>query len=206
MASSRVSPATKRRAMRRVVPLEVTHLAKRGLSESLRSVARSMQYDYARVNPLGLVRVPIQELFRIEGGHAAGARGGDGLAVAMILHIARNEYPRYSGQGAMFGNEVAIAVHLQLAFEHGRVGIVADGHEYAVNCDFASFFRLQVAKTSAFDVPFRRKNFFDDERSDEFDFRIGPGAVNHDFGGAKFVAAVSQVDLVCVARQKVSLF
>src|SRR6266403_2839785 len=43
IASSRVSPATKRRAMRRVVPLEVTQLAKPLLSESLRSVDRSMR-------------------------------------------------------------------------------------------------------------------------------------------------------------------
>src|SRR5260370_15567952 len=43
MASSSVSPATKRRAMRRVVPLEVTHLAKPLLSESLSSVDRSMR-------------------------------------------------------------------------------------------------------------------------------------------------------------------
>src|SRR5580658_4681045 len=83
MASSRVSPATKRRAMPRVVPLEVTHLAKPGLSESLRSVARSMQYDYARGRACRLVGVPIQELFRVQGGHAAGAGGRDGLSVAV---------------------------------------------------------------------------------------------------------------------------
>src|SRR5271154_56982 len=106
MASSSVSPATKRRAMRRVVPLEVTHLAKRGLSESLRSVARSMQYDYARVNPLGLARVLFQELFRIQGSHAAGTRGGDGLAVAMILYVARDKHAGYGRQGAMLGDEV----------------------------------------------------------------------------------------------------
>src|SRR5580700_1451433 len=99
MASSSVSPATKRRAMRRVMPLEVTHLAKRGLSESLRSVARSMPYDYARVNPLGLARVLFQELFGIESGHASGARGGDGLAIAMVLHIASDKHTRDGGQG-----------------------------------------------------------------------------------------------------------
>src|ERR1700683_5375645 len=104
MASSSVSPATKRRAMRRVVPLEVTHLAKRGLSESLRSVARSMQYDYASVNPQRLVPVLFQELFGIEGGHAAGAGGGDGLTVTMILHITSDEHAWDSGQGAVFGD------------------------------------------------------------------------------------------------------
>src|SRR5580658_2182936 len=119
MASSRVSPATKRRAMPRVVPLEVTHLAKPGLSESLRSVARSMQYDYARGRACRLVGVPIQELFRVQGGHAAGAGGRDGLSVAVVLHIARYKHTGNGGQAAMFRDEVAVGVHLQLAFEDG---------------------------------------------------------------------------------------
>src|SRR5579863_8033254 len=117
MASSSVSPATKRRAIRRVVPLEVTHLAKPGLSESLRSVARSMQYDYARGRAGRLVGVPIQELFRVEGGHAAGASGGHGLAIPMVLDIARYKNTGNRSQAAMFGNEVAVGIHVQLAFE-----------------------------------------------------------------------------------------
>src|SRR5580693_5960501 len=119
MASSSVSPATKRRAMRRVVPLEVTHLAKRGLSESLRSVARSMQYDYARGRACRLVGVPIQELFRVQGGHTPGAGGRYGLAITMILHIARYKHTGNGSQTAMFGDEVAVGVHVQLAFEDG---------------------------------------------------------------------------------------
>src|SRR5580700_2798010 len=164
MASSSVSPATKRRAIRRVVPLEVTHLAKPGLSESLRSVARSMPYDYAFVNPLRLARVLFQELFGIEGGHAAGARGGNGLAVAMVLHIASDEHTGDGGQGAVFGDEVAVGVHLQLALEDGGVGIVADGDEDAVHGDFADFFRLEIAQARAFHVAFGTDNLFDDER------------------------------------------
>src|SRR5271169_173644 len=190
MASSSVSPATKRRAIRCVVPLEVTHLAKRGLSESLRSVARSMQYDYARVNPLGLVRVSFQELFRVQSGHTTGAGGGDGLAIAMVLHITGDEHAWDGGQGAVFGDEVAVGVHLQLALEHGRIGIVAYGDEYTVHRDFACFFRLQISQARALDVAVGRENLFDNERRYEFDFRIRPRAINHDFGGAKFVATV----------------
>ena len=63
-----------------------------------------MQYDYARVNPQLLVRVPFQELFRIQGGHTAGARGGDGLAIAMVLHVASNEYAGDGGQATVFGD------------------------------------------------------------------------------------------------------
>src|SRR5579863_3134847 len=158
MASSRVSPATKRRAIRRVVPLDVTHLAKRGLSESLRSVARSMPYDYARVNPQRLVRVSFQELFGIEGGHATGAGSGYGLAVAVVLHVAGNKDAGNGSQGAVFGYQVAVGVHIELTFEDRRVGVVADGDEDAVHCDFARLLCLWIAEPRAFDVPFWREN------------------------------------------------
>src|ERR1700721_2343233 len=153
MASSRVSPATKRRAIRGVVPLDVTHLARRGLSESLRSVARSMPYDYARVIPQRLVRVSFQELFGIESGHATGASSGYGLAVAVVLHVAGNKDAWNGSQGAVFGDQGAVRVHVELTFEDRRVGIVADGDEDAIYCDFASFLRLRIAKARAFDMP-----------------------------------------------------
>src|SRR6476646_2421773 len=206
MASSRVSPATKRRAIRRVVPLVVTHLAKRGLSESLRSVARSMEYDYARVNPQRLVLVLFQELFRVEGGHTTGARGSDGLAVAMVLDFTNDINAWNGGQAAMLGEEIAIAVHLQLALEDGGVRIVADGDENAVDCKFAEFFGLQVAHAGAFHVAFESENLLDRKRRNKFHFLIGLGAINHDFGGAKFVATVDEVHLACVACEKVGLF
>src|ERR1700675_2368473 len=144
MASSSVSPATKRRAMRRVVPLEVTHLAKRELSESLRSVARSMQYDYARGKASRLVDVLIQELFGIEGGHAAGACCGYGLAIAVVLHVSGDKHTGNRGQGAVFGDEVAVGVHVQLAFENGGIGIVANGDESSMDIKFGSFLSFRI--------------------------------------------------------------
>src|ERR1700730_9495788 len=206
MASSSVSPATKRRAMRRVMPLEVTHLAKRGLSESLRSVARSIEYDYARVNPLRLVRVLFQELFRVQGGHTAGACGGDSLAVTMVLHISGDEYAGNGGQAAVFGDEVAIAVHLQLALENGGVGIVPDGHEYSFEGNFRTFFSFRIAHAHAGNVTVRSVNFLNNRRDDKFDLRVGSNAINHDFRGTKFFAPVDEVDLAGVARQKIGLF
>src|SRR6202795_1927151 len=190
MASSSVSPATKRRAIRRVVPLEVTHLAKRGLSESLRSVARSIEYDYARVNPFGLVRVPFQELFRVQGGHTAGACGGDSLAITMVLHISGDEYAGNRGQAAVVGNEVAIAVHLQLALENGRVGIVPDGHEYSVEGNFRTFLSFRIAHAHAGDVTVRSVNFLNNRGDDKFDLRVGSNAINHDLRGTKFFTPV----------------
>src|SRR5579859_495665 len=209
-ASSSVSPATKRRAIRRVVPLEVTHWAKRGLCESLRSVARSMNYDYAResagVKPKRLVLVLFQELFGIEGGHASGARGGDGLAIAVVLHVPGDENAGNGSEAAVLGDQVAVCVHLELAFEDRGVGIMADGDKNTVHDDFARFLRLQIAQARALDVAFRSQNVLDHERSEEFHFLIGPGTIDHDFGGAEIIAPVDEIDLARVARQKICLF
>ena len=91
-----------------------------------------MQYDYARVKLQGLVLVLFQELFRIESGHAARARGSDSLPVTMILHITGNEHAGNGSQAAVIGDEVAVGIHLELALEDGRVRIVADRNEYSI--------------------------------------------------------------------------
>ena len=160
--------------MRRVVPLEVTHLAKRGLSESLRSVARSMQYDYARVKPQRLVRVLFQELFRIEGGHAAGAGGGDGLTIAMVLNVAGDEHAGNGRQAAVIGDEVAVAVHFQLALEDGRVRIVANGDEHALDGDFARFLVCKLRRRAPSTWPCGSENLLDNERSDKLNLSDWP--------------------------------
>src|SRR5438445_8821060 len=143
MASSSVSPATNRRAMRRVVPLEVTQLAKPLLSASLSRVDRSMRDNYGSVGRTKLVFVLFQKLFGINGGHATGARGRDRLAIAMVLHVAGNEHARNRGEAAVFGKQVAIRIRLEFAFEDGGVGIVTDGHEYAIEWNFACLLGLQ---------------------------------------------------------------
>src|SRR4029077_11497353 len=106
----------------------------------------------------------------------------------------------------VFGDEVAIAVHLQLAFEDGRVGIVADGDEYAIEGKLSRFLCFQIAHPHAINMTVRSVNFLDNRRDDKFDLRIGLDPVNHDLGGAKLFAPMDKVDLAGVARQEVSLF
>src|SRR5438034_1479624 len=114
MASSRVSPATKRRAIRRVAPLEMTQCLNPWLSESLSRIERSMQVDYARGRDAGparlLVIVLFQKLFGIQCSHAPGTGRGDRLAVAMILNVARDKDSRNLGKTCVGGDQVAIFV------------------------------------------------------------------------------------------------
>src|SRR5215469_6065138 len=108
MASCKDSPATKRRAMRRVVAFEVTHVPNFLFSESLRSADRSMRVHYRRLRGMTLVFVFFQELFRVNRGHASGAGGGDRLTIAMVLHVARDKHAGDGSQAAVLGGEVAV--------------------------------------------------------------------------------------------------
>src|SRR5579885_3381211 len=192
MASSSVSPATKRRAMLRVEPLAVTKCANFWLCASLSSVDRSMKDDYAREGKRELVSVLFQELLGVYGGHAAGAGGGDGLAIAVVLHISGDENARHPGQAAVPGDEVAVLVHIELAPKHGSVRDVTDSHEEAVDFDDASIAALRIADFHALHRALRG-----------LDFLIGSCAIKHDFRRAKFVAAVNQMHFAGVAREEI---
>src|SRR4029077_17839968 len=142
----------------------------------------------------------------IQGGHAAGTRGRDGLAVAMILYVAGNEYTGNGGQAAVLGKQVAVGIHFEFTLEDDGVWIVADGHEYAGQGNLEHFLGLLIAQIHAPPVTLGSENLLHGERSDEFHFFVGPGAINHDFGGAKIIPAVNQMDFAGVARKKVGFF
>ena len=150
--------------------------------------------------------VLFQELFGVHGGHAAGTCRGDGLAVAMILNVASNKNARNLRQAAVLGDELAVRIHLELTFEHRRIGIVPDGDEDSIDGNFCSFPGPRIAHSQGFHQPFRGKNLFHDGRRNELDFFIGPGAVNHDLGRAKLTPPVDQIDPACVPRQEVGFF
>jgi len=146
--------------------------------------------------------VLFQELFCVHGGHATGARSGDGLAITMILHVAGDENTGDAGLAAVGGEQIAIGVGWKLAAKGDGIGIVADGDEHAVNFEFARFAGFGVAEAYTFHTGAVGENFFDDGGRDEFDFFVGAGAVEHDFRGAKFVAAVNQIQPGGVTGEK----
>src|SRR5258707_15449485 len=75
-----------------------------------------------------------------------------------------------------------------------------------MDVNIGSFLSFRIAHTHPCYVTLGSVNFLDNRRDDKFDFWIGLNTVNHDFGGAKFLAAVNEVDFACVAGQKVGLF
>src|ERR1700682_1387320 len=120
----------------------------------------------------------------------------------MILHVTGDEHTGDAGLAAVGGKQVAIGVGFKLAAKSGRVGIVADGDEDAVNFDFAGFAGVGIAEPNAFHTGAVGENLLHDSGGDEFDFFVGSGAIEHDFRRAKFVAAVNQIQPGCITGEE----
>ena len=74
-------------------------------------------------------------LLDFEGGHAAGARGGDGLAVAAVLDVAAGEDAGNPGEDVVVGFDVAVLIEIELAGEHAGIGDVADAEKHAADAE-----------------------------------------------------------------------
>jgi hypothetical protein len=73
--------------------------------------------------------VRFQKLLGINGGHASGTCGGDGLAVNVVLHIACCKYAFDVGLAAVVGNQISGFIHVELAFVNLGVWIMANANE-----------------------------------------------------------------------------
>ncbi len=140
--------------------------------------------------------VLFEEFFGLEGGHAAGAGGGDGLSVAAVLDVAAGEDAGDTGQNVVLGLDVAVIVEVDLAVEHFGVGLVADAEEEAGDGKDGLFAGLDVADVEAGDgFLFDAADFLNDCVGEELDLGIGDGALEHDLAGAEALAAMEDVDL-----------
>ena len=74
----------------------------------------------------------------VEGGRAAAAGGGDGLAVGVVDQVAAGEDARQVGQRrAALHQDVALVVEVDLALDQLAARVVADGDEQAGDGDVA---------------------------------------------------------------------
>lgn len=125
-----------------------------------------------------------QVSLRIQGGGAAVACGGDGLAVDMIGDVACGEDSGdVGGGGAVFLENVAVLVEVELiGVEEVGVGDVSDGDEDAGDFEFGFFAGLGVFEFhGAHFLIVVREVFRDDGIPDRFYFFISEGPVGHDF-------------------------
>src|SRR5260370_14824132 len=168
-----------------------------------------LHYACARDGLLGqhFFVVLFQELFGVQGSHAAGAGSSDRLAIAVVLHIAGDENAGDGRLAAIQGDEVAVGIHFELATEDNSVGVVADRDKDTIKLELGGGVGHGIAQAHTANVSVgMRENFVDHRGSYEFDFFVCPGAIEHDFGSAKLRAAMNEIDLAGVAGQEDGFF
>ena len=108
------------------------------------------------------------------------------MAVAAVLDISAgvNAGDALAEDGDMdvfLGLDIAVGVQVQLAFEHAGVGGVTDAEEHEADGECPALAGLLVMELKAFEVLlFDAQTFFDDGVVEEFDLRVGDGALEHD--------------------------
>jgi hypothetical protein len=159
-----------------------------------------------------LAAVGLEVFFYFEGGHAAGAGGGNGLPVAAVLDVSAGEdagddFAVERGEDVVLREDVAIGVEVEHALEGPSVGDVADGEEHEGHGKDVLIARGTVFQAEAFDIlVFYAEDLFDGGVGDELDLRVSHGAVEHDLRGAEVFGAVDDGDLGGEAREKEGLF
>ncbi len=116
-----------------------------------------------------------EEALGVDGGHAAGAGGGDRLAVDVVGDVAAGEDARDLGGGrARLHLQVAGGVHVEQAPEQLGVRLVADGDEEAARRHLADRVVARVAQLDAGDAWPRQlaQDLLDDGVGDERDLRV----------------------------------
>ena len=149
---------------------------------------------------LGLAAVVFEVFFYFEGGHAAGAGGGDGLAVLAVLDVAAgvdagNDLPVQGAVDIVLAEDVAVGVEIHHAFEGGGVGLVADAEEHEGDREDGLVAVDAVLEAEALDVLlFDAEDLFDEGVVEEVDAGMGLGALEHDGAGAELLGAVDEGD------------
>ncbi len=87
-----------------------------------------------------------QIFLHFQRGHAAGAGGGDGLAITAVLHVAAGEHAGHFREDILVRNQVAIRVGFELASEDLRVrecGRCPETWRWSGNSQLSPVFRLR---------------------------------------------------------------
>src|SRR2546421_1753648 len=124
-----------------------------------------------------------EELLYFHGCGAAGTGGGDGLAVAAILHVATGEDSWNFGEYEIVGFQISVLIHVQLPSKHLGIGFVAYAQEHGAGGEIPNAIGLEVAQLEACDLVLADVvNFFDYRVRKELNLFMLAGAVQHNFG------------------------
>ena len=148
-----------------------------------------------------------QKPFRFHGRGAAGAGGGDGLAIAAVLNVAAGEDAGDVGEDEVAGLQIAVLVHIELPDEHLRVGLVANAQEHGAGGEVPDLAGLEVAQLEAGDLFLAGiADVFHHGIGEELDFLVLAGAFQHDLGRAEMLTAMNERDLGSKTGKEQGLF
>src|SRR5205085_3728545 len=156
-----------------------------------------------------IIRSPdfFKELLDFHGCRAAGTGGGDGLAVAAVLHVAAGEDSGDFGEDEIVRLEVSVLVHVQLSSKHFGIGFVANAQKHGAGGEIPNAIGLDVAQLEAGDLVLAHVvNLVDHGVREELNLFMLAGPVQHDLGSPKLFAAMDQCDLGGKAGKKQGLF
>src|SRR5579875_636910 len=88
----------------------------------------------------------LQPAFDVDSGAAAITGGGDGLAIAVVGHVACREDARNVGHRIVFGQDVARVIHLDDTPKQFSVGLVSNSDEDALHGQDSFFARARMAQ------------------------------------------------------------
>src|SRR6185369_10937770 len=130
----------------------------------------------------------------VDRGLAAVGCRGHGLAVAMVVDVARDEDALDLRAGLIVDDEIALLVDLELLLEDLGVRAVADRDEQALHRDVADLVGRGNAKTETLDLR-AAKDLVDRRVRVDLDLRVVDRPVDHDLRRPEGLAPVEQVDL-----------
>ena len=88
----------------------------------------------------------LQEFLCVYGRHAAGARGGNRLAIDVVLDVPAGEDAGDIGGGSLTRDDVAVLIQFELPAEDLGIGLVADGDKEPIVFKVFGLSRLHVFK------------------------------------------------------------
>jgi hypothetical protein len=163
-------------------------------------------------NAFSLATVFFEVFFNLERGHAAGAGGGDGLAVAAVLDVSAGEdagkkFAVEGGEDVVAGEDVTLGVEIDHAPEGFGIWDVADGEEHEGDRQDVHLVGDLVFDAEALDVlVLDAEHLFDDGVGEELHLGMSHGAIEHDLRRTELFASVDDGDLGGEAGEEKSLF
>ncbi len=142
----------------------------------------------------------------IDGGHATGTCGCNGLAIDVILNVSGGKNAFNIGFGAARdGFYVAVFVQIEDSFEQLGVGLMADGHEESGDVEFSVFFSGVVVNQNAI-YGLVAEDFLGFGIIQNFDVWGVQNAMLHGFGGTHLAFADNHIYLFAKLGEVGGLF